>query len=212
MVSFLSSLPHLRSPRQSPEVDPDAMPPKSGMGWDPQKMNEEVWKYYLARRDGSIPERPYDSWGPDEYDRSMPADIIQQFGQVRWDTCYAGRGVPRPDQEYQWWMRDVICADPDKVSEIQKPYMLDARTLRKLPREDINRNISGSSNSSRESRSLAQVECTKHGKSILNPSLKFPAWAKQSAFIICRRVHRMNFKPCSKRKSPATVEQHAKAE
>jgi len=103
------------------------------MGWDPKKMDEKVWRYYLKRRDGSILERPYESWGPDEVERDVRLKISVGFEKVKWDRCYTGRGVLRASEEegdYYSWSDDI--GPTDKIVDSRRGRIgLDFRNLRK---------------------------------------------------------------------------------
>lgn len=95
-------------------------------------MDEKVWRYYSKRRDGSILERPYESWGPDEVERDVRLKISVGFEKVKWDRCYTGRGVLRASEEegdYYSWSDDT--GPTDEIVDNRRGWIvLDFRKLR----------------------------------------------------------------------------------
>lgn len=174
------------------------------MGWDPRKLDEKVWRYYLKRRDGSILERPYESWGPDEVERDVRLKISVGFEKVKWDRCYTGRGVLRASEEeggaseeegdYYSWSDDI--GPTDKIVDSRRGWIvLDFRKLRK------------------EESSIAVEEDTRPSKkrklSGSEGLRRIPVWARQKASSVRNQVRPTKKDRSKKRSPPSSLEMEA---
>lgn len=146
------------------------------MGFDPTKIDSEVWAYYFARRDGSIPERSYESWGPvgaDEeryIEKYMNREIKWAFRRVNWDEGFTGRDLPKSDGKGI----DEVGPKDELIDSSRGRITLD---LRNLKRQDSNATFEEDIRSSKK-RKLCGSERLK----------RLSTWAKQRPLRFAKKA------------------------